>query len=155
MKRKFRVYIDTSVIGGYLDEEFKDASTMLVGRFKRGELGAVISEITKLELKKAPSDVQGVLKEIPEENIEYVELTDEATTLAKGYVSDGVLDENKIADAQHIAIATVHNVDLIVSWNFKHIVNINKIRGFNAVNLKMGYPLIDIRSPQEVISYEE
>ena len=99
--------------------------------------------------------MQGVLKEIPEENIEYVELTDEATTLAKGYVSDGVLDENKIADAQHIAIATVHNVDLIVSWNFKHIVNINKIRGFNAVNLKMGYPLIDIRSPQEVISYEE
>ncbi len=155
MKRKFRIYIDTSVIGGYLDEEFKDASILLIDRFKRGEVIAVISDITQLELKKAPTDVQDVFKEIPKENIEYVELTEEAVAWAKEYILKGVLGENKIADAQHIAIAIFHNVDLIVSWNFKHIVNIDKIRGFNSVNLRMGYPLIDIRSPREVISYEE
>ncbi|MEE9151712.1 MAG: PIN domain-containing protein, partial [Thermoplasmata archaeon] len=106
MIHRFRIYIDTSVIGGCLDEQFKEASTMLIERFKNGELRAVVSEITKLELKRAPGDVQNVLKEIPEENIEYVELTKEATALAREYISEGVMDENKIADAQHIAIAT-------------------------------------------------
>jgi len=120
----------------------------------KGELIAVISEITKLELKNAPIDVQKILDKIPKKNIELVELTEEVTELSKKYLSEGVLAKSKLVDAQHIAIATVNNVDLIVSWNFKHIVNIDKIRGFNAVNLKMGYSIIDIRSPWEVISYE-
>jgi len=154
MSHVSRVYIDTSVIGGYLDKEFKDASKKLIDRFKKGELIAVISEITKLELKNAPIDVQKILDKIPKKNIEFVELTEEATELSKEYLSEGVLTKSKLVDAQHIAIATVNNVDLIVSWNFKHIVNIDKIRGFNAVNLKMGYSIIDIRSPWEVISYE-
>ena len=123
-------------------------------RFKKGELRAVVSEITRLELKEAPDEVRNVPKGISDRNIEYVELTEEAAALAREYISAGVLNESKIADAQHIAIATVQNVDLIVSWNFKHIVNIDKIRGFNAVNLKMGYRIIDIRSPLEVVSHE-
>ncbi|MEW5937517.1 MAG: PIN domain protein [Candidatus Thermoplasmatota archaeon] len=155
MKRRLRVYIDTSVIGGCLDAEFKDVSIMLIEMFNRGNLTAVISEITWLELRRAPDDVRSVVEGIPKTSIENVELTEEAATLANAYVSDGVLDKSKIADAQHIAIATVHKVDLIVSWNFKHIVNIDKIRGFNAVNLKMGYPLMEIRSPLEVTVYEE
>jgi predicted nucleic acid-binding protein len=155
MSRRLRIYIDTSVIGGYLDKEFKDASQKLINRFKKGEFQAVISDITKLELKQAPAKVQAILKKIPEKNIEHVELTKDATELTKIYISEGVLTKSKIVDAQHIAIATINKVDVIVSWNFKHIVNIDKIRGFNAVNLKMGYSIIDIRSPWEVISYEE
>jgi len=154
MTHVLRVYIDTSVIGGYLDKEFKDASKKLIDRFKKGELMAIISEITKLELKNAPIEVQKILDKIPNKNREYVELTEEATELSKKYLSEGVLSKSKLVDAQHIAIATISNVDLIVSWNFKHIVNIDRIRGFNAVNLKMGYSIIDIRSPWEVISYE-
>ena len=58
-------------------------------------------------------------------------------------------------DAQHIALATVCRADLVVSWNFKHIVHYEKIRGFNSVNLREGYGMVDIRSPREVVKYEE
>jgi predicted nucleic acid-binding protein len=118
---KIRVYIDTSVIGGCLDEEFKDASTKLIERFKKGEMIAVISELTLYELQRAPSEVQKI---------------------------------KNLIDAQHIAIATVERVDILVSWNFRQIVNVHKIRLYNSINLKVGYPLLEIRSPWEVY-YEE
>jgi len=152
---KTRIYIDTSVIGGCLDKEFKDASRLLIDKFKQGEMLVIISELTKLELKDAPLQVQDILKEIPEENIEYVELTEEAVELAKKYILEGVIGENKLVDAEHIAIATLNRVDILVSWNFRHIVNLRKIRGYNFVNLKYNYPLFEIRSPREVINYEE
>ena len=152
---RLRVYIDTSVIGGCLDEEFSDVSRELIDKFRRGEMVAVISELTMLELKDAPQEIQDILKEIPRGNIEYVELTEEAVDLAQKYVSEGIVGETKLIDAEHIAIATTNRVDVLVSWNFRHIVNLQKIRGYNSVNLKYGYPILEIRSPQEVISYEE
>jgi predicted nucleic acid-binding protein len=152
---KLRVYIDTSVIGGCLDEEFKDTSRQLIDRFRKGEMVVVISELTTLELKNAPQDVLDILEEIPEGNIEYVELTEEAVNLAHKYIVEGVIGKGKLVDAEHIAIATINRVDALVSWNFRHIVNLQKIRGYNSVNLKYGYPLLEIRSPQEVITYEE
>jgi len=152
---RLRIYIDTSVIGGCLDKEFQNASMELIDKFKRGEMIAVISELTTLELKDAPQEVQDILKEIPERNIEYVELTEEAVNLAGKYITEGVIGRGKLVDAEHIAIATINRVDVLVSWNFRHIVNLQKIRGYNSVNLKYGYPLLEIRSPLEVITYEE
>ena len=58
-------------------------------------------------------------------------------------------------DAQHIATATICRVDVLVSWNFKHIVNLDRIHGYNSVDLRMGYFLIEIRTPQEILRYEE
>lgn len=58
-------------------------------------------------------------------------------------------------DAQHIATATISRVDVLVSWNFKHIVNLEKIHGYNSVNLRLGYPILEIRTPIEVIDYED
>jgi len=127
----------------------------LIDKFKRGEMIAVISELTTLELKDAPQEVQNILKEIPERKIEYVELTEEAVNLAGKYITEGVIGRGKLVDAEHIAIATINRVDVLVSWNFRHIVNLQKIRGYNSVNLKYGYPLLEIRSPLEVITYEE
>ena len=152
---RLRIYIDTSVIGGCLDKEFQNASMELIDKFKRGEMIAVISELTTLELKDAPQEVQDILKEIPERNIEYVELTEEAVNLAGKYITEGVIGRGKLVDAEHIAVATINRVDVLVSWNFRHIVNLQKIRGYNSVNLKYGYPLLEIRSPLEVITYEE
>jgi len=152
---RLRIYIDTSVIGGCLDKEFQNASMELIDKFKRGEMIVVISELTTLELKDAPQEVQNILKEIPERNIEYVELTEEAVNLAGKYITEGVIGRGKLVDAEHIAIATINRVDVLVSWNFRHIVNLQKIRGYNSVNLKYGYPLLEIRSPLEVITYEE
>ena len=152
---RLRIYIDTSVIGGCLDKEFQNASMELIDKFKRGEMIVVISELTTLELKDAPQEVQNILKEIPERNIEYVELTEEAVNLAGKYITEGVIGRGKLVDAEHIAVATINRVDVLVSWNFRHIVNLQKIRGYNSVNLKYGYPLLEIRSPLEVITYEE
>jgi len=152
---KARIYTDTSVIGGCLDEEFKSASLQLFNMFKAGKAVIVISDLTLLELQDAPSAVGALLEKIPEEHREYVELTREARELALRYIAEGVIGETKEVDAQHIAIATISRVDVLVSWNFKHIVNLSRIHGFNSVNLRHGYPLLEIRTPYEVTSYEE
>ena len=87
--------------------------------------------------------------------MEEVEFTEGARELAEQYITAGVIGAAKRVDAQHIATATVHRVDVLVSWNFKHIVNLERIRGYNSVNLRNGYPLLEIRTPQEVLSYGE
>jgi len=71
------------------------------------------------------------------------------------YIDTGILTRKSLNDAYHIALASVNRLDLLVSWNFKHIVNYDKIRLFNSVNLQLGYPKIDIRTPQELIRYED
>ena len=88
-------------------------------------------------------------------NIENVFLTEEAESLAQNYIDDRVVGARHIVDAQHIAIASVERVDVLVSWNFRHIVNIDRIHAFNSVNLKLGYPILEIRSPREVIHEKE
>ena len=152
---KLRIYIDTSVIGGCLDEEFKDASMRLIDKSRHGQIILIISNLTELELADAPQEIQDILDEIPEENIERVELSQEALNLARTYISEKVISESKLADAEHIAIATINRVDILVSWNFHHIVNLKRIRGYNSVNLKYEYPLLEIRSPSEVLDYED
>lgn len=151
---RFRIYTDTSVIGGCMDLEFQTALRQLINRFKQGEMIAVISELTELELGDAPQNIQNILTEIPERFIEHVDLTEEAVDFAEKYIGEGVIGGGKLVDAEHIAIATITRVDVLVSWNFKHIVNLQKIHGYNSVNLKYGYPLLEIRSPLEVITYE-
>jgi len=89
MKR--RIYTDTSVIGGCLDVEFEDASRQLMDMFKLGEATLVLSDLTLLELQNAPADVRAVLEEVPAEHREYVELTEEAVTLANVTLMSGSL----------------------------------------------------------------
>ena len=102
----------------------------------------------------APEAVRRCLKQVPEENIMPLQLDAEATELAEAYISEGVLTPTMRADAQHIAMATIARVDVLVSWNFKHIVNLERIHGYNSVNLRRGYPLLEIRSPREVLRNE-
>ncbi len=151
---KQKVYIDTSVIGGCFDDEFSDVSNKLFEEFKDGKKIAVISNITALELEKAPERVKNKLSEIPEHSIEKITLSFEAEELSNKYISEEVISPNFVEDARHIAIATIMKVDVLASWNFKHIVNLKKIYGYNAVNLKEGYPLLEIRSPLEVLDEE-
>ena len=91
-------------------------------------------------------------KLLPLEYTEYVELTEEINDLAEAYVKEKVVGYTSIDDCRHIACATVYNVNYLVSWNFKHIVNVFRIRGYNSINLKYGYNQLDIRSPREIIS---
>ena len=146
-----KVYVDTSVFGGCFDAEFEEWSNKLMEEFKLGLKVVVISDLTLKELEDAPPDVRSSVDEIPKEQKEYVILNDEARVLARHYIEEGAVSERYLVDAQHIGIATVNRVDVLVSWNFRHIVNLTRIRLYNSVNLKYGYPLLEIRSPREVL----
>lgn len=152
---KQRIYIDTSVIGGCEDNEFKKWSVQLFDEFKQGLRIAVVSDLTRRELEEAPDNVKRVLNSLPSASIENVFLTKEAEILAQSYIENSVVGAKHLIDAQHIAIASVERVNVLVSWNFQQIVNLDRIRAFNSVNLKLGYPLLEIRSPMEVIYEKE
>jgi hypothetical protein len=152
---KQRIYIDTSVVGGCEDEEFSMWSIQLFEELRQGLRIAIISDLTRRELEGAPETVKKVLLSLPDANVENVFLTEEAESVAQSYLDDGIVTVKHIADAQHIAIASVERVDVLVSWNFQHIVNLDRIHAFNSVNLKLGYPILEIRSPREVIHEKE
>jgi len=139
------------VIGGCFDEEFKEYSEQLFDEFISGKKTPVISDVLLFELEEAPEEIKIGLNRVPIDNIEYVSLDEESITLANAYLKEGVVAESSLSDARHIAIATVERVDILVSWNYKHIVNINRIRLLNSVNLKLGYSALEIRSPREVL----
>src|SRR5574342_148746 len=147
-----RIYIDTSAIGGCFDEEYEKPSKQLWNEFRTGKKTALLSDLLQLELEEAPAKVRRLLDELPDTSIERLSLDEEAIVLANVYIQDGAVAESSLSDARHIAMATIARADVLVSWNFKHIVNLNRIRRFNAVNMKLGYPTIDIRSPSEVLN---
>ena len=150
-----RIYIDTSVIGGFLDDEFKEWSLRLFSEFASGKKIAVISDLTRGELQTAPGAVRAILDKVPPSGCEAILLGEEARALGNAYLRDGAADPGFLVDALHIALATIARVDVLTSWNFKHIVNWRRIRLYNAVNLKEGYGMIDIRSPREVLDEED
>src|SRR6185295_2508785 len=150
-----RIYTDTSVVGGCLDEEFSAYSTQLFDRFRSRLDILVLSDLTLAELQEAPPEVREILQGVPEEVREEVKSDARASELAREYLAAGVIGASHLEDARHIATATIQRVDVLVSWNFKHIVNLDRIRGYNSVNLRLGYALLEIRSPQEVLRYGE
>jgi predicted nucleic acid-binding protein len=151
MKKRIRIYTDTSVVGGCLDDEFAEASLKLIDQFRKGRSTLLASDLLLRELEEAPAEVQAILPSVPPMHIERVELNDEAERLKDLYLKDGVVGAKQANDAFHVALAVVAKADMIVSWNFKHIVHFDKMRGFNAVNLKEGYARMDIFSPLEVV----
>lgn len=150
---KQRIYIDTSVVGGYFDEEFREDTIRLFKRLEDNEIIFVVSDLLDLELLNAPQNVQELLLNYPADKFERIELTKEAVLLADTYINERVVGKTSTTDCRHIALATINKVDVLASWNFKHIVNLDKIKGYNSVNLRLGYMMIEIRSPKDLINY--
>lgn len=148
-----RIYIDTSIVGGYFDEEFEEATAMLFQRLEKREAIFVVSDLLDLELINAPNHVKELLFKYSAEFFERVELTGEAVKLAHKYIEEKVVGKSSIEDCRHIAMATIYKVDVLASWNFKHIVNLDRIKGYNSVNLRLGYTMIEIRSPKDLVKY--
>ena len=148
-----RIYIDTSVIGGCFDEEFAPWSNGLMKDFRLGNFKPVVSEVVALEVIGAPKEVQETYAEVLSMEHEFLDTTAETAELADRYLQREILSSNYYDDAQHIALATVAEADVLTSWNFRHIVHFDKIRQFNAVNLELGYKPIEIRSPRELTNY--
>lgn len=149
-----RVYVDTSVIGGQFDIEFSADTIPFFECVRKGKINIIISDLLEAELLRAPEQIRQFLKDIPEPFIERIKLSEESANLADKYIEAKVVGKTSRADCQHIAMATIVHADVLVSWNFKHIVNLDKIRGYNAINYLLGYNMIEIRTPKEIIDYE-
>ena len=148
-----RVYIDTSIVGGYFDDMFSADTKALFTRMENKELIFIISSVLRQELKQAPEHVRTLLNQYDKACFEYVDLTEEAIKLADRYIAEKVVGKTSVNDCRHIAIATLNKADILASWNFRHIVNLERIKGYNGVNLKYGYSIIEIRSPKELLKY--
>ena len=114
----------------------------------------LVSDLLEAELLRAPQKVQEFLFTLPLGQVEHIKLNQEAADLADEYIKAKVVGQISRADCQHIAMATLSKADVLVSWNFKHIVNLDKIRGYNGINYQLGYNMIEIRTPKEIISYD-
>jgi hypothetical protein len=115
----------------------------------------VYSDLSEAELQNAPQRIRAYFTDLPKEHMQFVEVTEEAFELAQKYLDEKVVGKTSADDCRHIATATLNKVDILVSWNFKHIVNVFRIRGYNSINLRCGYPQLDIRSPREIVFNEE
>jgi predicted nucleic acid-binding protein len=149
-----RLYLDTSVLGAPLDRE--DArrvhvSRSLLGAISAGEHVAVISNVVQEELEQAPVELrQMILDEIRAIEFDLVLEGEESRTLFSAYEATEVVPSRYRNDLRHVAVATTSLVDALVSWNFRHLVNVRTRRAVHAVNLRLGYPLVDIISPEEI-----
>ncbi len=152
---KPRLYFDTSVFGGICDIEFQEVTQRLFEMVLNEEIICVYSDLTEAELKNAPEKVKQHFLNLPKDGLERLETSKEVFELADQYTKEKVVGKTSLDDCRHIAIATLNKVDYLVSWNFKHIVNVFRIRGYNAINLKNGYIQLDIRSPKEIIKDED
>lgn len=131
--------------------EFAVESRVLLDMIHAGKIIALVSDLINLEISRAPISVRNEFDLLPKECIEPLLSSSESEMLRDKYLTAGIIGPKQKNDAHHVAIATIAHADLIVSWNFKHLVHWEKIRGFNSVNLREGYNPIDIRSPREVI----
>jgi predicted nucleic acid-binding protein len=152
--KKARLYFDTSVFGGIHDVEFQKETELLFEMVKNDKIICVYSDLCELELENAPEIVKKHFLSLSTEHTEFVEITEEINTLAEQYVKEEVVGNTSIDDCRHIACATINKVDYLISWNFKHIVNVFRIRGYNSINLKNGYAQLEIRSPKDIIENE-
>ena len=125
---KQRIYIDTSVYGGYFDDEFSEHTVPLFDRLRNDEFTLLFSTVTQEELEEAPINVKELVRNLRNESTRYIELTDEAVALATAYITERVVGPTSYADCLHIALAT---------------------------NIKNGYSQLDIRSPREFEKYED
>lgn len=158
MIARTRLYIDTSVLGATVDPGPEDrvaATRRLLGEVAAGRWEAFISTVVLAEVDGAPESIRRkVADEVRRAPMIVLEETAESIELARRYVAAGAMPPNAENDARHIAIATINDIGIVVSWNFRHMVNIERKRRINSVNLADGLPLIDIVSPWEVRSDE-
>lgn len=150
---KNRIYLDTSVFGGAFDDEFKKPSRMLFEQIRKGLYILVTSALVQQELLEAPVKVSELFEEMLP-LAELVDVDERALQLRNAYLKAKIVPRRYAEDALHVALATVAECRLLVSWNFRHIVHYDKIALYNAVNVLNGYNSISIFSPQEVIAYE-
>ena len=147
---RVRIYVDTSVVGGCHDDEFLESSQELFDRFRNGSAVLVHSVLLRRELVRAPRAVRETIEQLPDEAKEITSLTEDAVRLADAYIEAGAIESEFRSVARHIALATCAEVDILASWGFRHMVNRDRIKAYNRVNLRMGRTELRILHPVEI-----
>ncbi len=150
---KQSLYLETSVIGAYLDngEPFRRDLTIRWWEHELPEYRSVVSPLVERELERVPEPHRtGYLKLI--KPLEQVELTDEAAILAEGYISRGIFHRKFIADAVHVALASFHKIDYLVTWNFGHLANVRRQARIRLFNTAAGFFVPMIVTPEFLVS---
>ncbi len=160
--RKLRIYLDTSVVNFLFATDAPDfmrvTEEFFGGLVATGRCEAFVSDVVLAEMGRTPDPVKrgrllGVVRDL---GLPILELTAEASRLASVYVREGVIPTHKLEDAQHIAIAVCNQMDVLLSWNFKHLANLHKQIAVRSVNEREGYyyPLALI-NPMEVLGEDD
>ena len=144
------LYLDTSVLGGHFDDEWQEATRELWRQMEAGQWRFLSSDVTTREIEGAPENVRELFGRTFAPAM-LLQPTAEMDALADAYLSQGVVTPRYADDALHVAVCTVARIEFLVSWNFKHLVNVRREAGFNAVNLLHGYPSIRIVNPLALI----
>ena len=153
-RKPVRVYADTSVFGGIFDQEFKRGSRLFLEQVKQERFQLVVSALVREEVDEAPAHIRALFAGYAP-LAETCEISEESVSLRSAYIEAGIVTQKSLADALHVALASVNDCVMIVSWNFRHIVHVEKASAYNAVNLSLGYRPLVICSPPEVTRYEE
>jgi len=153
--RTLRVYVDTSVFGGVFDDEFAEPSRRFFDRVRAGEFIVLVSETTLGEIAGAPRHIRDFFDDMPQDSLVETADSPEVEDLTQAYIAAGVVTVGHLADARHVAAAVVAEADFVLSWNFRHLVNYRRQRGYNAISELNGYRRISILSPLEVFHDEE
>ena len=153
-KKILRIYVDTSVFYGPFAQKFSQETKPFWDAVMDGKIRIVLSDVLTDEIERSAKNVRDFYGSLPESLIERVFSTDESDTLAEQYVTEKVVGQASLTDCKHVALATIARTDVLVSWNMKHLANLNRKRGYNGVNMKLGYPQIEILTPNMVI-YDE
>jgi len=152
--KKLRVYVDSSAVGGAFNKRIAQETRPFWDAVHRGEIIVILSDVLEKELQKAPERAKDFVGSLPEHQVERVVSTDETHALAVQYIAENVVGESSFDDCAHVALATIARADVLVSWNMKHLANLDRKRGYNSINMKLGYPQIEILTPNMVI-YDE
>ena len=156
--RKLKVYLDTSVISHLMQEDVpeKMADTLQLWElFLEGMYDVYLSTVTLEEVSACPEPKRSQLREyMAQISYTILDVTDEALNVAQKMIDLGILTPKSYDDCQHIGVAVVNDCDCIISWNFKHIVNIKTIHGVRAITNLEGYKNIDILSPTVLLESE-
>lgn len=149
-----RAYVDTSVFGGYFDKEFADLTRPFFDAIFAGNITPLVSDTLIAELTAAPEPVRNLLDQVLP-SCERLTLSVEAIQLQQAYLRANVVTPKYADDALHVAQATIVRAEVVVSWNFRHLVKPEKVRQYNGINMGAGYGLLFVMTPVDVFKMLE
>jgi predicted nucleic acid-binding protein len=149
------IYLETSVVGAYLDkgESFRRDLTIRWWEHELSHYRVFVSPLVVRELERTREPYRrsslALIRELPQ-----VEVTDEAAILAEGYLARGIFHRKFLGDALHVALASDHKLDYLVTWNFGHLANVHRQARIKLFNTAAGFFVPEIVTPEFLVRDE-